>query len=150
MVGHDVAPELPGRPSIPFLNWIGARIVSFKDGQSEVRLVLQPQHRNSWKVCHGGVLMTLLDVAMANAARSLHPEQRGCATVDLATSFVQPGTGDELIAVGRCYHRSSTMAFCEAEVRNGSGDLVARGSGTFKYLKRPVDPGNAAAQGTDG
>ena len=151
MVGHDVTPDDPGRLSIPFLDWLGAHIVRYQDGQSEVRLELAPQHRNSWKVCHGGVLMTLLDVAMANAARSLHPERRGCATVDLTSSFLQPGTGKELVTLGRCYHRSTTMAFCEAEVRNENGALIARGTGTFKYLKKPVDTvGGATVQGTDG
>lgn len=129
------------RPAIPFLDWLGAQLVNAAQGRSEVRLVLQSHHRNSWNVCHGGVLMTLLDVAMATAARSAHAEQRGCATVDLTTSFVRPGEGRELVAYGKCYHRSTTMAFCEAEVRDDGGELVARASGTFKYISRPVGPG---------
>jgi len=129
---------------IPFLAWLGARLVMAEGGRSEVRLDVRPEHCNSWHVCHGGVLMTMLDAAMATAARSLHPELRGSATVDMATSFVRPGEAGHLAAYGKCYHRSSTMAFCEAEVRDEGGGLVARSSGTFKYIKK------LGIQGVDG
>lgn len=126
---------------IPFLSWLGARLVMAEGGRSEVRLDVQPEHCNSWHVCHGGVLMTMLDAAMATAARSLHPELRGCATVDMTTSFVRPGEAGNLVAHGKCYHRSSTMAFCEAEIRDESGGLVARSSGTFKFIRKRGDQG---------
>jgi len=126
---------------IPFLAWLGARLVKAEGGQSEVRLAVRPEHCNSWHVCHGGVLMTMLDAAMATAARSLHPELRGSATVDMTTSFVRPGEAGNLVAYGKCYHRSSTMAFCEAEVRDEEGGLVARSSGTFKYIRKRGDQG---------
>ncbi|WP_299451857.1 PaaI family thioesterase [uncultured Pigmentiphaga sp.] len=125
---------------IPFLAWLGAKLVKAEGGRSEVRLDVQAHHCNSWQVCHGGVLMTMLDAAMATAARSLHPEMRGGATVDMTTSFVRPGEGN-LVAYGNCYHRSSTMAFCDAEVRDAGGGLVARASGTFKYIKKRGDQG---------
>ncbi|VCU69729.1 Acyl-coenzyme A thioesterase PaaI [Pigmentiphaga humi] len=127
--------------SIPFLEWLGARLVKAEGGVSEVRMAILPEHRNSWQVCHGGVLMTLLDAAMATAARSLHPELRGSATVDMTTSFVRPGQSDTLFATGKCYHRSTTMAFCEGEVRDEAGELVARSSGTFKYIKKRSEQG---------
>ncbi|MDX3905422.1 MAG: PaaI family thioesterase [Pigmentiphaga sp.] len=126
---------------IPFLAWLGATLVKAEGGRSEVSLDVLPEHCNSWQVCHGGVLMTMLDAAMATAARSLHPEMRGGATVDMTTSFVRPGEAGRLIAYGKCYHRSSTMAFCEAEVRDPGGGLVARASGTFKYIRKRGDQG---------
>jgi uncharacterized protein (TIGR00369 family) len=131
----DALPALTS-VSIPFLTWLGAEFVSAQAGLSEIRLVLQPHHHNSWDVSHGGVLMTLLDVAQATAARSMHPEAQGSATVEMKTTFVRPGTGSVLIARGKCYHRSTTMAFCEAEVVDEQGLLVAKATGTFKYIKR--------------
>jgi acyl-CoA thioesterase len=83
------------------------------------------------------VIMTLLDVAMAIAGRSLEPEARGGVTVEMKTSFLQPGdAGGRLIAHGKAFHRSTTMAFCEGEVRDAHDRLIAKAIGTFKTIKR--------------
>ncbi|HEY4317239.1 MAG TPA: PaaI family thioesterase [Herbaspirillum sp.] len=132
----------------PFLESLGVEVLRAADGVSEVALVLRADHMNSWHVTHGGVSMTLIDVAMALAGRSLSPGARSCVTVDMNTQFLQPGgkPGDRLVATGKAFHRSSTMCFCEAEIRNGDS-LVVRGTGTFKYLKQLDQVGRLVAPG---
>src|SRR5580704_13681733 len=129
------------RNDIPFIKDLGVEFVSAENGRAVVALDLAPRHLNSWSVAHGGVLMTLLDVAMAVAGRSLDPSAGGGVTVEMKTSFVQPGlAGSRLTASGHAFHRSSTMAFCEGEVRDETGRLIARSMGTFKYIRqRPAD-----------
>jgi uncharacterized protein (TIGR00369 family) len=107
------------------------------NGQAEVALNLTPQHMNSWHVTHGGVAMTLLDVAMSLAGRSLDADARAGVTVDMHTTFVQPGgqAGARIVAKGRAFHRSTTTCFCEGELWDGDR-LVAKAMGSFKYLKR--------------
>jgi uncharacterized protein (TIGR00369 family) len=85
-------------------------------------------------VAHGGVLMTMLDVAMAMAARSSNLEGPGVAAVEMKTSFMRPGEG-ELRALGKLLHRTATMAFCEASVIDTEGQLCAHATGTFKYVR---------------
>ena len=108
-----------------------------EDGESEIALDLALRHTNSWQVMHGGVTMTLLDVCMARAARSLDPESTGAATVEMKVSFFQPGgkVSDRIIARGRVLHKSTTMYYCEGEVWHGDR-LVAKALGTFKTIKR--------------
>ncbi|HVL75343.1 MAG TPA: PaaI family thioesterase [Noviherbaspirillum sp.] len=122
---------------IPFLDDLGVEFLGMAAGEAQVALNLDERHMNSWMVTHGGVTMTLLDVVMSMAGRSLDPEARGGVTVEMKTSFLQPGgkPGSRIIAKGRAFHRSTTMCFCEGEVWNGD-KLVAKGMGTFKYLKR--------------
>ena len=129
------------RADIPFVNDLGVEFLAADAGRATVALQLQARHLNSWKVAHGGVIMTLLDVAMAVAGRSLDPGAGGGVTVEMKTSFVQPAfAGSRLIASGHAFHRSSTMAFCEGEVRDESARLIARSMGTFKYIRhRPAD-----------
>ena len=55
---------------IPFLHLLGAQLLRFEQGESEIALDIRDELHNSWQVAHGGVVMTLLDVAMARAARS--------------------------------------------------------------------------------
>ncbi len=123
---------------IPFLTDLGVEFVSSANGEAELRLALLPRHMNSWQVAHGGVVMTLLDVAMAQAGRSLYENANvqisGGVTVEMKTTFVRPSAGAVLIAKGRCYHRSTTLAFCEADVLDEQGRVCAKSSGTFKYL----------------
>jgi acyl-coenzyme A thioesterase PaaI-like protein len=55
----------------------------------------------------------------------------------MKTSFLQPANaGTRLIVSGHAYHRSSSLAFCEGEVRDTEQRLIAKAMGIFKYLKR--------------
>ena len=130
------APQ-PFPAEIPFLNDLGVDFLGMGNGCAQVALTLEKRHLNSWHVAHGGVVMTLLDVVMSMAGRSLDPEARGGVTVEMKTSFMQPGgvLGSRIVAKGKAIHRSTTMVFCEGELWNGE-KLVAKASGTFKYLKR--------------
>ena len=122
---------------IPFLDEIGVEFLMMEGGKAQVSLTLQERHMNSWQVTHGGVVMTLLDVDMALAGRSLDPESRASVTVEMKTSFLQPGgqPGRRLVASGHAFHRSTTLCFCEADLHDGDR-LVAKAMGTFKYIKR--------------
>ena len=133
----DVPDGLAFPVDIPFLREMGVEFLGMQGGEAQIALTLQDRHMNSWMVAHGGVTMTLLDVVMSLAGRSLEPQARAGVTVEMKTSFLQPGgvPGSRIVAKGKAFHRSTTMCFCEGEVWNGD-KLVAKAMGTFKYLKR--------------
>lgn len=122
---------------IVFIENLGIKFVDANNGHARLSLNLEPRHLNSWGVVHGGVIMSLLDVVMSLAGRTLAPEARAGVTIDMNTSFIQPGgsTGC-LMATGTAYHRTRTMVFCTGEVRDEDDKLIAKAMGTFKYLKR--------------
>lgn len=130
-------PAIPFPLRIPFVEMLGFELHRFEAGQAELQVEPGPAHHNSWAVAHGGLLMTLLDVAMAHAARSANAEPAGgsgVATIEMKTSFLRPATG-RLRALGTLLHRSATMAFCEGRVLDSTGQLCAHASGTFKLLR---------------
>jgi len=133
----DTSKPQPFPAEIPFLNDLGVEFLGMGDGEARIALNLEERHMNSWMVTHGGVIMTLLDVVMSMAGRSLDPDARGGVTIEMKTSFMQPGghAGGRLIAKGKAFHRSTTICFCDGELWNGD-KLVAKAMGTFKYLKR--------------
>jgi uncharacterized protein (TIGR00369 family) len=119
---------------IPFVRHLGFELQRFDGGFSELTYTPLPEHLNSFSVTHGGALMTLLDVTMALAARSVLPES-GIVTIEMKTSFMQPAVGP-LTAKGELMHRTTTMAFTQATVFDAQGKACAHASGTFKYVKR--------------
>jgi uncharacterized protein (TIGR00369 family) len=126
---------------IPFVNLLGFELVRMQDGASELHYEARPEHLNSFGVTHGGASMTLLDVTMATAARSVAPEM-GVVTIEMKTSFMQVAQGP-LVAQGRLIHRTATMAFTEATVFDAKGRVCTHATGTFKYVRRlPVGPGS--------
>ena len=70
---------------IPFVDHLGFEMVFFDEGQSELRYTPEPEHLNSFNVTHGGAVMTLLDVTLASAARSVD-KAMGAATIEPLSS----------------------------------------------------------------
>lgn len=127
---------------IPFVQHLGFVLELFEGGESSLRYTPRPEHLNSFAVTHGGACMTLLDVAMAVAARSVQKDM-GVVTIEMKTSFMRPAPGDgsSLVAKGRLMHRTATLAFAEATIYDASGQPCAHSTGTFKYVRRR--PGEA-------
>lgn len=127
--------------AIPFVDHLGFTLERFENGESELRYTARPEHLNSFSVTHGGACMTLMDVTMAAAARSVNPDM-GVVTIEMKTSFMQPARG-ALTGKGRLMHRTATMAFTEATIYDEAGRACSHATGTFKYVKRlPVDSKN--------
>ncbi len=139
---------------IPLVEHFGFELIRFADGEAEIHCDLRAEMKNSWQVAHGGVVMTLLDVCMAHAARSDEPKDSraapGLVTLEMKTSFMRPGEG-RLVAKARLMHRTATLAFTEGSVFNQLPDgslsgLIAHSTATFKFIKALA----TAANGSDG
>lgn len=121
-------------PEIPFVHELGFVLIQAEGGASELHYTPKPQHLNSFGITHGGALMTLLDVTMAVAARSVDFEL-GALTIEMKTSFMQAANGP-LTGKGELLHRTGSMAFVEGRVYDAQGRLCAQATGTFKYMAR--------------
>lgn len=131
---------------IPFATHLGIQLVENGGGRTVLMLEVRPELMNRFEVAHGGVVMTLLDVAMAIATHSLDPEADGVITVEMKTSFIGAATGTVTVE-GRCLHLGKSVAFCEGRALGADGKLCATASGTFmvrhKRGRRP--PGETKA-----
>jgi len=121
---------------VPFTRLLEARREFAEAGRARVAIDARPELGNVIGAVHGGVLVTLLDVVMASAAVSLFDFARTAVTLDLHTSFLEPGRG-RLNADGEVLHHDDSVAWCSATVRDDSGRLVAQAQGAFRYLPLP-------------
>jgi uncharacterized protein (TIGR00369 family) len=117
---------------IPFLTHLKIVTETLGDGQAQLWLPIEPHLTNSIGTVHGGVIMSLLDVALCTAARTLHPDSIGVVTIDLSASFIGGGSGSKLIAEARVMKDARTMSFVEAEAKNEDGSLVAKAIATVR------------------
>ena len=125
-------PAASAERHIPFLAWLGARLERVADGEAVVVVDLVPELLNNHGGGHGGVTMTLLDNAMANAALSRVAYTREVVTIDIHVAFMHPATG-RLTATGRATGGGRSVCFCEADLTDAHGHVVARAMGTFRY-----------------
>ena len=123
---------------IPFVRFCGIEALDVVEGRTRLRLALRPEHANNLGIAHGGVICTLLDVALGTAARLR--AGRPVVTLDMQARFVAPGR-DVLLAEGRVTRAGRSVIFCEAEIRDPAGDLVASATGLLKPVgERPAAP----------
>ena len=117
---------------IPFLTHLRIRTETLGEGQARLSLPIEPHLTNSLGTVHGGVIMSLLDVALCTAARTLHPDSVGVVTIDMSTSFIGAGNGEKLIAEARVIKDARTMSFVEGEANNEDGSIVAKAIATVR------------------
>ena len=104
--------SIPFGVHIPFVDNLGFTLEKFENGTSELHYSPRSEHLNSFDITHGGAVMTLLDVVMATAARSVEQDM-GVVTIEMKTSFMRPAKaneGEHLVGKGLLLHRTKTMA----------------------------------------
>lgn len=116
---------------IPFVRHCGIEAVAVTDGCTQLRLTLRPEHANNLGIAHGGIICTLLDVAMGTAARLA--AGHSVVTLDMQTRFLNPGRGT-LKAEGRVTRGGRSVMFCEATIRDAEGVPVATATGLLKTV----------------
>ena len=117
---------------IPFVSHLKILTEDLGKGTARLSMPVEPHPRNSLGTVHGGAIMSLLDVALCTAARTLHPESIGVVTIDLSTSFIGGGSGAKLYAEARVMRDGRSMSFVEAEAKNDDGSLVAKAIATVR------------------
>ncbi len=117
---------------IPFVSHLKILTEALGAGTASLSLPIEAHLKNSLGTVHGGVIMSLLDVALCTAARTLHPESIGVVTLSLSTSFIGGGTGAKLFADARVLKDGRSMSFVEAEAKNEDGSLVAKAIATVR------------------
>ena len=117
---------------IPFVSHLKILTEALGPGTARLSMPVEPHLRNSLGTVHGGAIMSLLDVALCTAARTLHPESTGVVTIDLSTSFIGGGSGARLVADARVLKDGKSMTFVEAEAKNENGSLVAKAIATVR------------------
>jgi acyl-CoA thioesterase len=117
----------------PYWRLLGVEVVGLGPASSKLHVAVDPEKHGAWP--HGGLLSSLVDMSVAIALFAAYgPEDDDViahATADLNVTFVDAAEDSDIFAEGRIVRKARTAAFGAAEVRDGSGRLVALGRATF-------------------
>jgi uncharacterized protein (TIGR00369 family) len=118
---------------IPFMKHCRIERVEAPEGAARFLVEAMSPLTNTRGYAHGGLLMTMLDLALGHAAQAAVAGATSFATIDMQTAFLRPGAG-RITAEGRVLRAGREIVFCEGEVRDAEGAMLARGSGVFKAI----------------
>ncbi len=122
-----------------FWRMLGIEALAAGEGWVRLRLPLRDDLVNAEGApLHGGVIAALIDAAVGGALATLHDAAvggTGQATLDGNVSYLGAVRGAAATVEGRILKRGGTIAFGEAEVRDESGVLAAKGRVTYMILR---------------
>ncbi|CAM3781503.1 PaaI family thioesterase [Alicyclobacillus pomorum] len=115
----------------PFDEFLGFQYERMSPTNIRVRLPLKPLYFNSVGVVHGGVISSLVDVAMSNLVEAEHNGVQTAVTVDLHMTFLQGAKGEVLLADAYIVKQARTLMYADCVVYDDKDEVVAKGTGTF-------------------
>ena len=118
---------------------LGMEFLELRPGYAKLAIVVRRDMLNGFGLCHGGLLTTFGDTAMAFASNS-HNEM--AVATHIAIDFVAPARlDDRLIAEAREVARTKRTGVYDMTITNQQGSLVAMLRGRVQRI-----PGKAVAQ----
>lgn len=137
---YTIRADEPDISAAPFAAWMD--IETLATSQQQIQILLRPRDemKNRQGTLHGGILASLLDIAMVRAARAQDGVLNVVGTVDLHVQFLAPGS-EKIIATGHVEHRTRSTAFCRAKAVDGLGQLVAIASATIRLVSAESETG---------
>jgi uncharacterized protein (TIGR00369 family) len=96
------------------------------------KFILGAAYQGGGGMTHGGIIATLLDEAMGKVCRfrDVH-----AVTAELNVQYLKPVKVDEEIVVeGYETDAKGRNLFLAAEIRNGAGEILAKGTGRFVVI----------------
>ena len=116
------------------MHLIGADLTVITPGRVEAELDLAEKHLQQRGFAHGGLVATLADLVAGFAAVTLVPDHFGVVTSDLKISYLHPGVGKRIKAIGWVLKAGRRLHFCEAEVWCDEL-LIAKASATMAVIE---------------
>jgi uncharacterized protein (TIGR00369 family) len=124
--------------AVTFSRHIKARVEKVEPGNAVCHIDVEDVHLNGNGTLHGGVYASLIDNAMGLAVAALVGLRT--ATIGLDVHFLGAVREGRIVCSAEVVHRTRRIATVEAKVRDGEGNLVALGTGTFRIFEKRGDP----------
>jgi len=96
------------------------------------RFVLGERYQGGGGFAHGGIIATVLDEAMGKVCRF---REVRAVTAELTVEYLKPvNVQSEIVVEGRETEQKGRNLFMTGEIRNETGEVLARGRGRFVVI----------------
>lgn len=107
-----------------------------KRGTCRYRFEIVPAFCHSQgRICQGGFLTGMVDVAMANAAMAKSNFAFAVPTLELKISFLEAVGPGVVIAEGRVMRWGGSVGFLDGDIRDEKGRLIVHATSTVKIVR---------------
>ena len=120
----------------PFWSLLGMEIVEIKKGWAKIRLPFTEKLANGIGVAHGGAIFSPADSAVGMALIGLTTRDESISTLEMKINYLRPFSDGEIIAEAKIVHRGTMTAIGDVEVKDGKGNLIAKGLVTYAITKK--------------
>ncbi|HKK30225.1 MAG TPA: PaaI family thioesterase [Alphaproteobacteria bacterium] len=123
---------------VGFRKWLGLTYEVMDDERAVVSLELDEEKRNVRDVAHGGIVASLVDVAMGTAAAggNYATRKRYVVTLELKVNYLAPARGNKLTAEAKVVRGGARTFVVDCRVTTDLGDECAAALGTFITRRR--------------
>lgn len=87
------------------------------------------------KICQGGFLTGMIDVAMANAAMARSGFAFAVPTLEIKISFLEAVGPGDVIAEGRVLRWGGSVGFLDGDIKDEKGRLIVHATSTVKIVR---------------
>lgn len=115
-----------------FPSVVGLELEEVRSGYGRMRLPYRPELQQPAGVVHGGAIATLIDTVVVPAVGSAYEERPKMLTISMNIRYLGGLVAEDAVAEGWVEQRGRSIVFCRAEVRSGSGTMVADGTLVYK------------------
>ncbi len=107
---------------------MGFKIIYLGKGVAGIKKIPDQKLSTVGGFVHGGVLATLADAVMGEAAETLGGLYK---TVNLNVNYAAPALEEEISAEGYVVHPGNTIVFSECKIFNKQNQVIAKGTGAY-------------------
>lgn len=118
----------------PFFQHIGFEFVQLEEGNVTVKLDVHEAVLNTMRILHGGIYATMIDNIIGITVRSV--TKSPLVTVQLNVHYLAPVKKGTIYSTGKIDRLGHRIVTGEGEITDENGNLLAKGSGTFKQVNR--------------
>jgi uncharacterized protein (TIGR00369 family) len=120
----------------PFWSLLGMELVEIKRGWAKIRMPYSEKLANGTGVAHGGAIFSPADSAVGMALVGLLNRDENISTLEMKINYLKPFSGGEIIAEARIVHKGAMTAIGDVDVKDGQGNLIAKGLATYAIFKK--------------
>ena len=121
----------------PYYQLLQITLEQIDTGFARFRMPFRRELTQAYGVVHGGAIATLADTAVAFAVMTLIQRGEMVTTAEFKINFFSAVTSGEMFGEARAVYRGKRLVVADMEVKNETGQLIAKGIATCAIIGAP-------------